>query len=172
MKEYTLKRNTEGRAVMPGADLIDAELTDADLKGADFGGANLSYADLTDADLKGAELSYAYLTDADLTGADFGGANLIRADLKGANLDGAALTGADLTGADLRGANLDYSAWPLWCGSQGVIVDRRIAVQLIAHVCALVCDDPEVIAAQEALLPLARTSHCADALGLLGEGAK
>ena len=112
--------------------------------------------------MPGADLTGANLTRADLTGAYLTGANLTRADLTGAYLTDAYLTGANLTGADL-----DYSAWPLWCGSRGVIVDRRIAVQLIAHVCALVCDDPEVIAAQEALLPLARTSHVASALGLL-----
>ena len=35
-----------------------------------------------------------------------------RADLSNANL-----SSANLRGTDLRGANLDYSCWPLWCGS-------------------------------------------------------
>ena len=70
-----------------------------------------------------------------------------------ANLRGADLRGADLEGADLKGANLDYSCWPLWCGSLGVRVCKRIAAQLAYHFCRLVCDDPEVIAAQNALIP-------------------
>ena len=77
-----------------------------------------------------------------------------RADLRGADL-----RGADLRGADLRGADLDFSCWPLWCGSVGVKVDARIAAQLAAHFCALVCDDPAYLAAREALLPFAKTSH-------------
>ena len=63
------------------------------------------------------------------------------------------------TRADLSGADLDFSAWPLWCGTVGVVVDSRIAYQLAAHVCAVVCDDPDVIAMQEALRPWAEKSH-------------
>ena len=73
---------------------------------------------------------------------------------------------ADLRGADLRGADLDYSCFPLWCGSKGMIVDRRIAAQIAAHFCALECDDADYIAAREAILEFAQTSHRAKVLGL------
>ena len=53
-----------------------------------------------------------------------------RADFRGADLRHANLRGADLTGADFRGANIDFSCWPLWCGSLDVKVDRRIFCQL------------------------------------------
>jgi hypothetical protein len=69
--------------------------------------------------------------------------------------------------ADLTRANLDFSCWPLWCGSKGVKVDKRIACQLIAHVCVLDCDDPEVKKAQKYLMKLARQSHRAKELGLV-----
>ena len=72
---------------------------------------------------------------------------------------GADLRGANLWRADLRGANLDYSCWPLWCGSLDVRVCKRIAAQLAYHFCRLDCDDPEVIAAQNALIPLANRFH-------------
>ena len=75
------------------------------------------------ADLYGADLS-----GADLSGADLRGADLIYANLRGANL-----RGADLNGADLRGANIDYSAFPLWCGGLDVNIDDRIAIQLLYH---------------------------------------
>ena len=78
------------------------------------------------------------------------------------------LSGADLRGADLSGADLDFSPWPLWCGSVGVKVDARLAYQLAAHVCAVVCDDPDVQAMQTALLPWAQKSHRATECGLLG----
>ena len=47
-----------------------------------------------------------------------------------------------------------------------MIVDRRIAAQIAAHFCALSCDDPDFLAAREAVLPFAQTSHRAEELGL------
>ena len=80
---------------------------------------------------------------------------------------GANLSGADLTRADLSGANIDFSCWPLWCGSKNVKVDASIDAQLAAHFCVLDCDDPEYIATRKAILTFAKTSHRADDLGLL-----
>ena len=57
----------------------------------------------------------------------------IRADLTGARLTGADLRGADLRGADLTGADLDFSSWPLWCGSTKAKVDDRLSRQLVYH---------------------------------------
>ena len=94
-------------------------------------------------------------------------ANLRRADLLEANLRRTDLLEANLRGADLQGANLDYSCWPLWCGSFGVRVCKRIAAQLAYHFCRLDCDDQEVIAAQNALIPLANQFHRADECGKL-----
>ena len=75
---------------------------------------------------------------ADLRGANLRGADLCSANLRGADLSEADLREADLRGADLRSAdlcdaNLDYSAWPLWCGSLGVHIDDRLALQLLYH---------------------------------------
>ncbi len=122
--------------------------------------ANLRGADLRIANLRKADLRGANLREADLWRADLGEADLRIADLRGADLEG-----ADLEGADLKGANLDYSCWPLWCGSLGVRVCKRIAAQLAYHFCRLVCDDPEVIAAQNALIPLANQFHRVDDCG-------
>ena len=116
---------------------------------------------------KKANLREANLRGADLWGANLRGANLREADLWGADLWGANLWGADLWGANLWGANLDYSCWPLWCGSMDVKVCKRIAAQLAYHFCRLDCDDPEVIAAQNALIPLANQFHRAGECGLL-----
>ena len=51
---------------------------------------------------------------------------------------------ADLSGSDLRGSNLDYSAWPLWCGSLKAHVDDRIAIQLLYHTLSVVQHSPYV----------------------------
>jgi len=112
--------------------------------------ADLTRADLIEANLTGADLTGANLTGANLTGAELIEANLTRADLTWADL-----TRADLIWADLIEANIDYSAWPLWCGTYNVKVDKNIAAQIAMHFCWLNCDDPEVKAAQEAVKTLA-----------------
>lgn len=92
--------------------------------------------------------------------ADLRGANLRRADLFRANL-----RGANLCRANLRGANLDYSCWPLWCGSLDVKVDARIARQLAYHFCRLDCDDPEYLEARKAIAKFANGFHRVDECG-------
>ncbi len=76
------------------------------------------------------------------------------------------LRNADLRGADLRNADIDFSCWPLWCGSNNVKVDVKIAAQLAAHFCALDCDDPAFLDAREKLLAFARKSHRASDLNI------
>lgn len=85
-----------------------------------------------------------------------------RANLRTADLRGVDLCDADLRGADLRGANLDYSCWPLWCGSLDVRVNKRIFAQLAYHLCRVIVDDEECKAAQEALYPIANQFHRVD----------
>lgn len=47
------------------------------------------------------------------------------------------LRDANLSKANLSGADIDYSCWPLWCGSLDVTIDERIARQLAYHVLAV-----------------------------------
>jgi len=98
------------------------------------GEADGKKANLRDANLNGAYLNGAYLNGADLSGANLIGANLSDADLSSANLTGANLSDAVLNGADLSGASLDYSCWPLWCGSLLVKADAALVGQLLFHV--------------------------------------
>ena len=109
-----------------------------------------------------ADLWDANLLDADLRDADLRGANLRVANLRGANL-----RGADLRDANLRGADLDYSCWPLWCGSLYVKVDRQITAQLAYHFCCLDCDDPDYIAARNAIIHFANEFHRVEECGWL-----
>lgn len=83
----------------------------------------------------------ASLQDADIQGANLQRAALERAGLEGTNLQRVELQGADLRGANLQRADLDFSVWPLWCGSIGAIVDDRIQRQLLYH--AYATDNPE-----------------------------
>ena len=119
--------------------------------------ADLIEANLSEADLSGADLRWADLVEADLRWAD----------LRCANLRGANLIGAYLSGADLSETDIDFSCWPLWCGSKGVKVDVRIARQLAAHFCVLDCDNAEYQAARAAILEFAKQSHRAADLGLV-----
>ena len=126
---------------------------------------NLAYTDLT-----GANLTCADLTGADLTRANLAGADLTGADLTRANLAGADLTGADLTRANLTGANLDYSAWPLRCGSLNVKIDKRLAAQLMYHAMRAMqsCSDNADVAAvlsRPECVALANQFHRVDECG-------
>ena len=131
------KANLRG-ADLECANLRYANLRGADLEGADLSGANLSYADLSGAnlsyaDLSGANLSYADLRYANLSYANLSYANLSYANLSKVNLRYADLRGANLRGANLEDADLDFSAFPLWCGSLDVHIDDRQATQLLYH---------------------------------------
>lgn len=86
------------------ANLSNTLLSHARLRAADLIGADLGEANLQGADLAGANLSYANLQGADLTGAMLTEATLIGANLQEADLTGATLTAAILDDADLRGA--------------------------------------------------------------------
>ena len=132
-------------------------ILDYDLRYADLRYANLKGADLKGADLKGADLRYADLRYANLRGAD----------LNGANLRGADLNGANLKGADLRGANIDFSCYPLWCGSLGLKADKRLACQLAYHLCSMQCDDTEFVKMRNSVLSFANQFHRADECGVL-----
>ena len=90
---------------------------------------------------------------------DLSGANLSGADLSGADLRRANLSGADLRDADLRDADLDYSCWPLWCGSLKVKTDKRLACQLAYHLCSMQCDDEEYIKMRNSILDFANQFH-------------
>ena len=103
----------------------------------------------------------AKLTKIDLNGADLNDANLNHADLNHANLNG----------ANLIHAKLDFSAWPLWCGSFDVKVDKKIAAQLIYHICKLDCNDAEFLKIRNNtdLIAFANEFHRVDECGEIEE---
>ena len=117
----------------------------------------------------------ANLRDADLRGANLRCANLRDADLRGVNLRGANLRGANLRCADLRGADLDFSVFPLWCGSLDMKVDLRITYQLCYHICRLKIinkngsESKTGKAIQKLLIPFANKFHRADECGKIKE---
>lgn len=90
-----------------------------------------------DANLGDADLGGANLVGANLVGANLGGAYLVDTDLRYATLRYANLRGAYLGDTDLRGANLDFSCWPLWCGSLRAKADDRLVIQLLYHTLSL-----------------------------------
>lgn len=81
-----------------------------------------------------ANLSYSDLRNSNLRGSKLRGSNLRNSDLGYSNL----------SHSDLREADIDYSAWPLWCGSLKAFVDDRIAIQLLYHTLSVVQHSPYV----------------------------
>lgn len=95
-------------------------------------------------------------------------------DLSGANLSGATLSDANLSGANLSdanlsGADLDYSCYPLWCGSLHLKADKRLACQLAYHLCSMQCDDADYIKMRNSILGFANQFHRVDECGELEE---
>ena len=109
------------------------------------------------------------ILDYDLRGADLSNANLRGANLSNADLRGADLSNANLRGADLRGADLDYSCYPLWCGSLHFKADKRLACQLAYHLCSMQCDDADYIKMRNSILGFANQFHRVDECGELEE---
>ena len=132
MRELT---NGEIQILQRHAKWLESGGTDGE--SANLCGADLCNANLCGANLRGADLRSANLRSANLRSANLRSANLCGADLCNANLCGANLRGADLRSANLCSANLDFSCWPLWCGSKNVKADDRLVVQLIFHVTRL-----------------------------------
>ena len=106
-----------------------------------------------------ADLRGAYLHGANLWGANLWGADLQDADLWGANL-----WGANLQGANLQGADLDFSCWPLWCGSKKVKVSIEFIYQLCAHIVVLECGSKVFPVIKKLLMPFAKKSERWDEL--------
>ena len=109
--KYASLRDFElnGKQLLRGTDLTQANLSDGDLtravlEGTDLSGAHLDGANLADANLRGARLSGAYLHDTDLSGADLTGVDL--SDARGRFESGARMRATDLGGADLSRADL------------------------------------------------------------------
>ena len=96
--------NLQSGASLHHANLISANLLLADLTNANLGGADLTNAFLLLADLGNANLNNANLNNAILILADLGNAALINANLTNADLGNAVLSGAVLSGAILANA--------------------------------------------------------------------
>ena len=99
------------------------------------------------------------ILDYDLKGADLSGANLMEANLRDTNL----------INTDLSGADLDYSCYPLWCGSLHIKADKRLACQLAYHLCSLQCDDADYIKMRNSILEFANQFHRVNECGKLEE---
>ena len=82
-------------------DLVEAKLSDINLRGANLSEARLSHADLRDADLSAVILRNGVALPTKLIQVELRGA-----DLRGANLFRASFAHAVLIGVDLRDANL------------------------------------------------------------------
>lgn len=153
--------------ILTNLNLNNSNLLNSDLHNSDLRFTDLSNSDLHTSDLHNSDLNFSNLCKADLRGVNFRNADLRMANLNGADLRMAILWFTNISKADLRGADLDYSVFPLWCGSFDIIVDTRIAAQLAYHFCRLKCDDPEYIKARNAIVDFANKFHRVNECGKL-----
>jgi hypothetical protein len=83
-----------------------------------------------------------------------------------ANLRNADLWYADLRNADLWYADLDFSCFPLWCGSFNMKASVKFAAQLAYHFCKIdFGTNKEAKEAQKYLKTLANKFHRVDECG-------
>jgi hypothetical protein len=102
------------RPDLSGANLIGADLHEAELIKANLSRANLHEAELIKANLSGANLRGADLTAANLREADLGWANLTNANLSGTELMAAILLSTNLENTNLNGCLIwGISAWDI-----------------------------------------------------------
>jgi len=135
--QHWLKEDCKGWEHMR-ANLLDDDLSRANLSFANLSHANLSRANLSRANLEGANLEGANLEGANLEGANLSHANLSHANLEGANLEGANLEGANLEGANLSRADkfrlgkvLDEPLTGYKKTKEGVVITAEIPVGAI-----------------------------------------
>lgn len=119
---------TGERANFSGYDLSHLNFGGKNLEGAIFRGADLSDTSFCGACLRKTDMRYAKLT-----GASFSYANLSYSDLRHANI-----TNARFHFTILEGANIDFSSWPLWCGSINAILCDKLKAQILYHTISVV----------------------------------
>jgi uncharacterized protein YjbI with pentapeptide repeats len=89
---------------LQGANLVGANLNNANAAGLSFAFADLTNADLRNTNISGGDLGFAKLINADLTGAELTGASIGLADFTNADFSRTDLVGADFFGCNLTGA--------------------------------------------------------------------
>jgi hypothetical protein len=97
---------SQSNDLLPGANLVNAELQGQDLTGIDLSGANLTGANLSSANLTSSNLRGANLTQANLAGTNF-----TNADLSGANLTGVIVEGANFSNTSMDGATMNSDSF-------------------------------------------------------------
>lgn len=108
-----------------------------------FDYTDFSWEDLSGVDFSGSSLVCCNFRGANCTGANFSGATcdgsifesttcldtlFIKTNLRNTNFRGTIITGSDFTGSIF-----EFTCWPLWRGSVGAKIDKKIACQLLFY---------------------------------------
>jgi len=163
-------------------DISEAELYNADLYNVDF-----SHTKLRDSNLSGSILtnSVFYRTDiswvnmkcvsgtnvtfnqSNLGWSDFSGADLKNSIFRNSRLTGVNFINVKLNGTRLYNNDIDFSCFPLFCGSLDIKCDEKLFQQLAYHLCRLIVDNDEIKQCQKALIDVANKFHRAIECGII-----
>lgn len=148
------------RCVFRGCDMTECRMDMSEFNSCDLSGARLEKVSARRSVFLVCEIESAYAEGSDFSATQFNSCNMDSCDMNNAILHGVQFCrcntrGMHLNGSDMTGANIDYSAWPMWCGSYGVKVDRRLFEQLVMHLCGVVVDDREYWNVQQTLKSIA-----------------
>lgn len=169
MREWTINFSNGREPLVVKGETLGKAIEAYLVNNKDLSYAFLSYEDLRYTNLSGANLMGADLSHTDLNYTNLNGANLKCADLKCADLKC-----ANLNCTNLKGVNLDYSCFPLGCGSLDIKIDKRIACQMLYHTLRAMqsVDDKEIkeLLNDDKVLALANKFHRVEECGKLQKG--
>ena len=167
---FDFTRNFTKQLYYYGLDFSNCHLEDAVLDGMSFRNCNFSFAMMKGASMVQTDFTRCNLSNVQLRDAKMMFASFDHCNLKRAKLNYADIRQVNFYRSELIDINIDFSSWPMWCGTKNSIVGEKLAQQIAAHFCALICDDPETKRMQALLLDYARNSHRANYLLDEGEG--
>jgi uncharacterized protein YjbI with pentapeptide repeats len=109
-------------------DLKNKKLREREWDYCKFEDCNFEYSDLSDSIIENCEFINCNFYHCDMDNCYLKNSIFRECNIKMVNL-----LRTDLTNADFSTSNIDYSSFPLWCGSFNVILDDKQKQQLLYH---------------------------------------
>ncbi len=109
-------------------DLKNKKLQECDWENCKFENCNFEYSDLSSSCIENCEF-----IDCNFYHCDMNNGCLTNSIFRDCDVRVVNLLMTDLTNTDFSTSNIDYSTFPLWCGSFDVILDDEQKQQLLYH---------------------------------------
>lgn len=142
-----------------GSSLIETWFRRCDGESIDLSNSTIDMMHMRGGKLSRLELDNSTVRNTEARDVEMPEISMIDTNMTNVSIISCNIIMADLTGAKFINVTLDYSGFPLHCGSFDFTSDIKIPAQLAYHLCRIICDDPIVIKAQSHLNELANKFH-------------